>query len=380
LYLFILNKDDTVSAKANLVDSADTNNNLSNKTAVIKGRGNFTWTLEKRPYQIKFDSKTSVLGMAPSKTWVLLANHVDRTLSRSSVIFDLADEMGLAYSSESRFVDLYINGEYLGNYLICEKVEVGSTRVNLTDPKGLLLEMDNHYGTAEPYYFTSKISGTVFVLKDSVSAADSAEAQQAFSNIESDINKLESLLSVDHPDWGAISAMIDVDSFAKRYLVEEFAINSDVGYSSMYFYKDGAGDKLHAGPVWDYDLAIGNLADVDKSGDFVKNCDIYNGKSGYLRNDWYLQLCRNEEFVTRVNELYSEQIRTAVDNANNNLVTATNLIPTSVKNNFVKRPILGQPVAFDAGGRVTESSYSEEVSYLDSWISQRADYIRSLRL
>ena len=375
MYLFILNKDDTVSAKANLVDSADTNNNLSNKTAVIKGRGNFTWTLEKRPYQIKFDSKTSVLGMAPSKTWVLLANHVDRTLSRSSVIFDLADEMGLAYSSESRFVDLYINGEYLGNYLICEKPEVGSTRVALTNPDGLLLEMDNHYGTVEPYYFKSKISGTVFVLKDSFSAADSVVAQQAFSNIESDINTLESLLDADHPDWDAISSMIDVDSFVKRYFVEEFAMNSDVGYSSMFFYKDGSSDKLHAGPVWDYDLALGNLSDVDKTADYVKNIDLYNGQGGYVRNDWYLQLCRNEEFVTRVNELYSEQIGTAVDNANNNLVTATNLIQTSAKNNFVKWPVLGQPVVFDTGGRVTESSFSGEVSYLKNWISERADYL-----
>ena len=84
----------------------------------IKGRGNYTWGLPKKPYQIKFADNTSVLGMAPSKTWVLLANAADASLVRNKVAFELADKIGLAYSPESRWVDLRVDGKYRGNYLM----------------------------------------------------------------------------------------------------------------------------------------------------------------------------------------------------------------------------------------------------------------------
>lgn len=91
-------KENKISAMISLDDSADPNNNFSGESAVIKGRGNFTWSLDKRPYQIKFDGKKGLLGMAPAKTWVLLANHTDRSFARNRLIFDLAKDMGLAYS------------------------------------------------------------------------------------------------------------------------------------------------------------------------------------------------------------------------------------------------------------------------------------------
>lgn len=367
-------KENKISAIANLDDSADPNNNFSGASAVIKGRGNFTWSLDKRPYQIKFDSKKAILGMAPAKTWVLLANHTDRSFVRNSVIFDLAQEMGLAYSSESRFVDLFINGEYLGNYLICEKVEVGGTRVDLQNPDGLLLEMDNHYGAAEPYYFATAKSGTVFTLKDSVNAADSPEVQQAFANVQADINELETLLYADDPDWEAISEIIDVDSFVKRYFVDEFAKNIEIGMSSIYFYKDGDSDKLHAGPVWDYDLSLGNIAKGTVTEDYAK-CFQLQVENGHVRNDWYAQLCRNEEFVARANELYSAEIKTALENTENNLKSMANQIAVSAGNNFSKWPVLGVPTLATTNSRTIETSFSGEISYLRNWMVDRSNYL-----
>lgn len=366
------NKGNKISARANLVDHSNPANNLSDQSAVVKGRGNFTWTLDKRPYQLKFDSKTSILGMEASKTWVLLANHTDYTFSRNKMIFDLADEMGLDYSSESRFVDLYINGEYLGNYLICEKVEVGSARVGLGNPDGIILEMDNHYGWAEPYYFVTRISKTIFALKDSVSKEEDPVTQQAFRDREADINKFESLLYADDPDWPAISAIIDVDSFVKSYFIAEFSKNIETGMSSIYFYQDGANDKLHAGPVWDYDLALGNIGPGDSTSDFAKNIDLHM-EGEFVRNDWYLQLCRNEEFVIRANELYSQQIGGALVNTDSNLQRAIDLISSSAKQNFGKWPIFGLPVI--ENGRVSENSFAAEAAYLKSWMSQRVEYL-----
>lgn len=271
-------------------------------------------------------------------------------------------------------MDLYINGEYLGNYLICEKVEVGSNRVELKNPDGILLEMDNHYGTAEPYYFTTTKSGTIFTLKDSVDAADSPEVQQAFAGVQADINELETLLYADDPDWAAISEIIDVDSFIKRYFVDEFAKNIEMGMSSIYFYKDGDSDKIHAGPVWDYDLSLGNIAKGTVTEDYAKNITL-RVEEGIVRNDWYAQLCRNEEFVARANQLYATDVKKAIDNTDDNLNAVAKLVAASAENNFVKWPVLGVPTLKITNSRIIEHSFAGEISYLRNWIVDRSKYL-----
>ena len=81
------------------------------KLSSIKGRGNSTWGLPKKPYNIKFEKKTDLFGMGKAKKWSLLASFYDPSFLRNTFIFDLADEIGLFYSSKSKHVDLYINGE-----------------------------------------------------------------------------------------------------------------------------------------------------------------------------------------------------------------------------------------------------------------------------
>lgn len=122
----------------------------------MKGRGNYTWNnseMVKKPYQIKFSSKVDVFGLGSAKKWVLLANYADGTLMKNKLVLDLADKIGMPYSSDSEWVDLYVNGEYAGNYLLCEKVEVGKNRVNLKSEYGILAELDNVYGTEEDLYY-----------------------------------------------------------------------------------------------------------------------------------------------------------------------------------------------------------------------------------
>ena len=106
---------------------------LDKELKQIKGRGNATWSYAKKPYNIKFDKKTSVLGMDKAKKWTLIANWVDRSLQRNCMAFDLAEASGIAFTSQYRSVDLYINNEYMGNYLICESVEVDSARDDIED-------------------------------------------------------------------------------------------------------------------------------------------------------------------------------------------------------------------------------------------------------
>ena len=99
----------------------------------IKGRGNSTWSYPKKPYNIKFDKKTDLFGMGKAKKWTLLANYIDLSLLHNPYGWELSSVLGLCYTGEYRLVDLYVNGDYLGNYTGCESVEVGETRVEIED-------------------------------------------------------------------------------------------------------------------------------------------------------------------------------------------------------------------------------------------------------
>ncbi len=101
----------------------------------MKGRGNATWSAKgtKNPYNIKIDKKAALLGMGKSKKWCLIANAGDNTLIKNQLTYDFAEYIGIRYQVIGKPVDLYVNQQYLGSYLLTEKVEVGSNRVEVTD-------------------------------------------------------------------------------------------------------------------------------------------------------------------------------------------------------------------------------------------------------
>ena len=103
---------------------------LYNGIIEIKGRGNSTWKLPKKPYKIKLDSKTDLLGMGKNKHWVLLANYFDECLMRNKIAYDFSAELGLV-SMSSTWVDVILNGEYVGNYQLCEQIRIGDTRIDI---------------------------------------------------------------------------------------------------------------------------------------------------------------------------------------------------------------------------------------------------------
>ena len=118
---------------ANIVIYDDGEVVLEKDLDYIKGRGNTSWTYAKKPYNIKFEKKTALFGMDKAKKWTLLANYVDKTLLRNHTALSLATELGIPFTSQHTFVDLYINNEYYGNYVLCESVETGDGRVEITD-------------------------------------------------------------------------------------------------------------------------------------------------------------------------------------------------------------------------------------------------------
>ncbi|MBQ7715636.1 MAG: CotH kinase family protein [Clostridia bacterium] len=301
------------------IDGAKNNSyNLSYTNIEMKTRGNTTFWPDKKPYQIKFDKKTDLFGMGKAKKWILLANYYDGAFVRTKVFFDLAEEIGLSYTSKSVFVDLYIDGDYKGVYQLIEKIEVGSTRVNLTDEYGVILEMESSQRIeAGDICFSSCVFNKPFVYKDYVYDFEDTSTQerrdkidQIMESVEERINEFEFAMDEKYPDWDTISSMIDVDSFILYYFLCEYGEQVDCTLASTYFYMDSATDVIHCGPVWDFDRVCAFNDPVPKGSDYLKNITYFTDQ---YRCEWYKELFRNPEFAKRAGELYDERIRAAFD-------------------------------------------------------------------
>lgn len=114
----------------------------------IRGRGNSTWGVDKKPYKIKLDKKADLLGMGKNKHWVLLANYYDNSLLRNKITYWLGSQLNMPFTPKSEPVDVVMNGEYYGSYFLCEHVRVGKTRVNIDD---LEANEDAMHETQEPF-------------------------------------------------------------------------------------------------------------------------------------------------------------------------------------------------------------------------------------
>ena len=219
----------------------------------IRGRGNSTWGYPKKPYALKLDSKAEILGMPKHKRWVLLANWMDRTLLRNRVSFNLAERTDLAYTPRGEFVELFVNGKHMGNYLLCEQIKVDKNRVNIDEldggevDGGYLLELDAYFD--EAFKFRSEVRGLPYMFKD----PDEVSTEQ-FDFLQGYINNLESALYDDARfAAGEYEEYIDVTSFVDWWLVMELSGIWEPNHpKSCYMHKDKGG-RLTAGPVWDFD-------------------------------------------------------------------------------------------------------------------------------
>lgn len=225
----------------------------------IRVRGNSTSTLPKKPWDLKFNEKTPMLGMPKDKRWVLLANYWDRTNLRNDVGLEIARRAtGMAWNPHSQYVQLYIDDKYEGLYLLCEKIKSSKNRVNITEmdetatktPEvtgGYILEFD--YTEDEKVYHTASYDYKVKIKEPDAPTTEQEEYIMSYLNAFEQL--LKSSTSVKREDY---EQYIDINSFIDFWLVGELVMNKDFnGPASCYMYKDRGG-KLFAGPVWDLDL------------------------------------------------------------------------------------------------------------------------------
>ncbi len=165
----------------------------------IKGRGNSTWTHDKKSYNIKFKKKTDFLGMGKEKKWTLLGNDVDPTLIRNVCGWTLAEKSGLRYTSDFRYVDLYLNGIYRGNYIICDSVEVGEDRVDITDLEMLNELANDSEGLEEFMRPWDEEKPEAEEAEEAEEAAEAAEAEKEKEEEKQEKQEESNLSWVDTP-------------------------------------------------------------------------------------------------------------------------------------------------------------------------------------
>lgn len=236
-------------------------------TIKTKGRGNASWTnFVKKPYRFKLNNKKKLLGMtAKAKKWTLLNNNGDKTLMRNLLAFDISRCLGMRWTPEGRSVDLILNGEYMGNYQLCDQVEQHKSRVDIeeltaTETGSFLIEVDayasdegwDQYGKS---WFNSSKSNPVTIKypdDDEITSAQFNFIQNSFDTMEARLYANDYITAASN-----YKDLLDIDSFLQHFIVGELSGNTDT-YWSTYMYKYKANDTIYTGPVWDFDLAFEN--------------------------------------------------------------------------------------------------------------------------
>lgn len=232
-------------------------------TGRIRGRGNSTWTMPKKPYKVKLDHTLPILGMPASKDFALLANYVDPSKIRNQVAFEMSNRIGLPWAPRTVNVEVYLNGAYRGLYGLCESVEVDVNRVNIAKIKatdtagsnltgGYVMEVDTRLEENNEIGWRTRLGvPIIFDVPD-------GDVSQQFDYMKNYTQQAEdALYSEDFLD-GDWKNYFDVDSWVKWYLMTELTSNNDSGFgASVKITKPRDPGKLMLGPAWDYDASFG---------------------------------------------------------------------------------------------------------------------------
>lgn len=255
----ITSKEEWKGARISIV-GAGKYASLSECDVEVKGRGNSTWGYDKKPYALKFPSKTPVLGMPKHKRWVLLANTMDKTMMRNKIAYRVAEQTSLAWTPRTEYVEVILNGKHIGNYLVAEQIRIDSNRIDIVEMDssdnsgeavtgGYVYEMDFHFDNVNQWWTAHGFpSSIVFPDEEDITSAQLAWGKNYFNEAES------VLFGSNFKDTtNGYAKYLDAQSFVDYWLVYELCINHELGNpGSVYMHKDRGG-KLVAGPVWDFD-------------------------------------------------------------------------------------------------------------------------------
>lgn len=284
-------KETQARARINIYD--ENAERLLNGHAKIWGRGNTSWLYyDKKPYNITLDEGIEILGMSKSRKWCLLSNSTEKYPIENELVYDFAGKLDFEYTPECRYVNVYINGEYNGLYLLAERIDVEKERLDLDHHRSYLLETDLNQRLRKGMNCFISEGNNIFEVKfpETISKARLETIQNEIQHFE------DALIDLNSDEW---KKLIDMDSWARVYLLDELFENVDGGYHSIFFYKNEEGLYVR-GPIWDYDRSFAYDTDVIL-------CGNENKFANQISITYNYYLLQREEFRNRVLEILNEE-------------------------------------------------------------------------
>ena len=367
-----IHKDKEYKEQATVVlYTTDGEINYSDGNSALKGRGNSTWKRDKRPYSLTLASSERLLDMGAATDWCLLANFLDHSNLNNKVVYDLANRVGFLWTPKCEYVDVYLNGAYNGLYLLAEKVEIGADRLNIDPGRGDFLcafDFASRIGEMRNHLRTEK-GRTVEICEPEILT------QEEKQRIEDLVNQQEQdILS---GNIGSTGSIVDMDSWIRRYLIDEIAGNTDADLSSSYFYcTDG---KLYAGPVWDYDTAFGNTIQNANPQAFTAKNRV---KYGDLIAPFYSVLFAHPVFYDRMAEIYQQEFLPVLNALiAHDIQNLADTIHSAATANSIRWPVIPASqsdfstwVAYSTSGDTIRQYLRQKVDFLNDALINRVDY------
>lgn len=345
----VLNRDDYVPGTLT----------LDGKTHAleIKGRGNSTWNFPKKPYKVKLSEDAALVGTTPQEEWVLLANAADRSAMRTHTAFAVADRTRLAWTPQSRFVELVLNGVPQGLYQLTEQVEVKPGRVELSDDD-YLLEINERFVRDGERGFRTVRRRTPIVFKDP-DEPERGDVIRVRRHVQSFEKALYGKRFTD-PRAG-YRPYVDLGSFIDWYLVEELFRNTDSNFSSSVFVSLTPGGKLTMGPVWDFDLSGGTA---------FRRTVPSRGWHTRLGRNWISRMLKDPDFASRVKQRWTT-LRPRVDRIISQLPGAAQSLAPAAEADWAQ---------WHGGAEIVQGSkhaesFAGEVTFLRDWLAERSAWM-----
>jgi len=382
----------------------DAFNNYNGKIG-IEIRGNYSASLPQKPYGFETrdtagaNLNVSLLGMPPENDWALLATYNDKSFVRNSLSNRLFQLMG-HYATRSQFVEVVIDGEYKGIYMLSEVIKRDNNRVDIaklntvdvTWPEisgGYIIKTDywNANNSWQTSYSPIDHPGMqIHLAYDYPSEVDIVQLQKNY--IQGFIYDMETTLygpNYAHPTNGYRKYM-SVISFMDYFFVNELARNVD-GYKKSCFYhkeKDdstGTIGKLKAGPVWDFDWAWKDIWDcsifqaTNGSGwsHHINDCNTDNYSPG-----WMIRLLQDSTFTSQLNCRWQNFRNTILDTTQlfNYIDSTSNYLIESQQRHFAYWGNLGQATGTPEI-QAPRQTYAAEINELKAWIRRRLIWMDS---
>ena len=321
----------------------------------VRGRGNSTWTWAKKPYKLKLEQDAALVGDLAHDEWVLLAGYADRSALRTATAFAIASQTRLGWTPRFRYVDVVLNGQSQGLYLLTEQVEEGEGRVDLPDD-GYLLEINQRYlRDNEPGFRTRRGTPVAFKDPDEVTKRQRLEVKRGVRRFE------RVLYGSDFADpRTGYAKYINVQKVIDWYLVEELFRNQDSNFQSSVNFSWIPGRKFVFGPVWDFDISAGTR---------WKSQSAPDGWLTRVGTHWIARMLEDPRFSERVKSRWA-RLRPMVDQVIAQVPAAATPLAASAEADWVRWHTSGD-LEWTHHGR----SWSAEVSHLEQWLGARARWL-----